>query len=72
MTNRIRLSNADNHRNPDEVEPKEFAPFFPHITMVVRDFFLKPMDKDNNNSITPDQYLENALVKLPGQSDAIN
>jgi len=68
MTDRIRLSNEDKHSKPDEVEPKEFAQFFPDITLLVRDFFLKPMDKDNN-SITPDQYLENALVDLPGQSE---
>ena len=40
MTNRIRLSNADKHSNPDEVEPEEFAQFFPDITLLVRDFFL--------------------------------
>ena len=67
MTNSIRLSHADKHSNPDEVEPEEFTQFFPDITLLVRDFFLNPMDK-NNNSITPDQYLENALVDLPGRS----
>ena len=70
MTNRIRLSNADKHSNPDEVEPEEFAQFFPDITLLVRDFCLQLVDKDNK-SITPDQYLENALVDLPGRSTAI-
>ena len=53
MTNRIRLSNADKHSNPDEVEPEEFAQFFPDITLLVRDFSLKLVDKENK-SITPD------------------
>ena len=70
MTNRIRLSNEDKHSKPDEVEPKEFAQFFPDFTLLVRDCDLKLVDK-NNKSMTPDQYLENALVDLPGQSDAI-
>jgi len=53
MTNRIRLSNRDYHRNPDEVEPEEFAQFFPDFTLLVRDLFFKLVDK-NNKSMTPD------------------
>jgi len=53
MTNRIRLSNEDKHRNPHDVEPEEFAKFFPHITLLIRDFCLDLVDKDNK-SITPD------------------
>lgn len=56
MTDRIRLSDSDKHSNPDEVDPDEYKPFFPLLTILVRDVDLQLKD-DQGKDITPDEYL---------------
>ena len=43
---------------------------FPSLLWVVRDFSLKLIDQ-NNNDMTPKQYLEKALLPIKGNSDSI-
>lgn len=44
MSERIRLSNAANHADPNKVEPDEYKKFFPALTVLVRDFSLNLKD----------------------------
>jgi len=37
LTNRFRLSNAQKH-DPDNVEPSEYAKYFPVLSILIRDF----------------------------------
>ena len=55
------------HKEDNE---EELAEYFPTLLWLLRDFSLKLEDK-NGNVITEKQYLENALEKLNGSSDAI-
>lgn len=49
MSHRIQLSNGV---KPGSVDPKEYQAFFPALTVLVRDFYLEPRDK-NGQIITP-------------------
>ena len=43
--------------------PSDFASYFPNFLWLLRDFALELIDEDNN-VITPTQYLENALREM--------
>jgi hypothetical protein len=70
MSERIRLSTASAHSNPDNVSPEEYKQFYPALTVLVRDFSLNMKD-DAGKTISPDEYLQNAIAQKPGKSAAI-
>ena len=54
----------------DAEDDSYFDVFFPSFIMVIRDINVKLVD-DTNKPISPDQYLETALVLKRGSSDSI-
>jgi hypothetical protein len=53
-----------------ETDPEELRSYFPSFMWVLRDFALKLVDAQGK-SVTPKQYLENALVPQKGTSDSV-
>ena len=49
---------------------EEYSHFSPHLTFLLRDFSLEIKD-ENNNLITPDEYLENSIAHHEGSSKNI-
>ena len=70
MSDMIRLSTADTHNNPDDVEPEEYKQFYPALTVLVRDFSLNLSDS-GGKTISPDEYLQNAIAPKPGKSTTV-
>ena len=54
----------------DEVDPEEYAKYFPSFMWVVRDFTLQLVDNEGE-SISPKDYLERALSNQKGFSDSV-
>ena len=67
MSQKIRLSESDAHADPCDVEPEEYKQFYPALTVLVRDFSLEMKDSDKN-TISPNEYLQNAIAEKPGKS----
>jgi hypothetical protein len=53
-----------------ETDPEELRSYFPSFMWVLRDFALRLVDAQNN-TVTPKQYLESALLPQKGTSDNI-
>jgi hypothetical protein len=70
MSERIRLSNSAAHSDPESVKLEEYKPFFPALTVLVRDFSLLLKDS-SGNTITATDYLLNAVAHKPGHSMSI-
>ena len=65
MTELTELIRTKSSPSSDEVEDSaQFVSFFPDFIWTVRDFTLE-LELDGN-SITEDEYLENALKLIPG------
>ena len=65
MTELTELIRTKSSPSSDEVEDSaQFVSFFPDFIWIVRDFTLE-LELDGN-SITEDEYLENALKLSPG------
>lgn len=56
--------------NPDEVGSEEYSEYFPSFMWVVRDFTLQLIN-DEDEHISPNQYLEKALEEQKGFTDKI-
>ena len=56
--------------NPDEVDSEEYSEYFPSFMWVVRDFTLQLVNDEDEN-ISPNQYLEKALEEQKGFTDKI-
>ena len=54
----------------DEIDPEEYAQYFPSFMWVVRDFTLQLLDSEQE-PITPKEYLEKALGNQKGFSEAV-
>lgn len=54
----------------DDIDPEEYAEYFPNFMWVVRDFSLQLVDKDGE-SMTSKEYLEKALDSQKGFSEAV-
>lgn len=54
----------------DDVDPEEYAKYFPSFMWVVRDFTLQLVDQEGEQ-ISPKEYLEKALSNQKGFSDAV-
>lgn len=54
----------------DEVDPEEYAKYFPSFMWVVRDFTLQLVDAEGEQ-ISPKDYLEKALSNQKGFSDSV-
>ena len=54
----------------DDVDPEEYAKYFPSFMWVVRDFTLQLVDQEGEQ-ISPKEYLEKALQAQKGFSDSI-
>jgi hypothetical protein len=67
ITKHIHLSK--NH-NDEEIDYDDYASVFPTFVWIVRDFTLALVDK-NNDPITSNDYLENALKEIYGYSDDV-
>ncbi|XP_036057039.1 guanylate-binding protein 6-like [Onychomys torridus] len=70
VTELTELIRAKSSPNPDGIKnSSEFVSFFPDFIWTVRDFMLEL--KLNGEDITEDQYLENALKLIPGNSPRV-
>ncbi|XP_013369867.1 PREDICTED: guanylate-binding protein 4 [Chinchilla lanigera] len=67
LTELIRSKSTSNSEEMDDSD--EFVSFFPDFVWAVRDFILEL--KLDENPITEDEYLENALKLIPGRSRKI-
>ena len=54
----------------DDVDPEEYAKYFPSFMWVVRDFTLQLVDQEGEQ-ISPKEYLEKALSNQKGFSDSV-
>jgi hypothetical protein len=54
----------------DDVDPEEYAKYFPSFMWVVRDFTLQLVDQEGE-MISPKDYLEKALSNQKGFSDSV-
>lgn len=54
----------------DDVDPEEYAKYFPAFMWVVRDFTLQLVDSEGE-PILPKDYLEKALQTQKGFSDSV-
>ncbi|XP_036056247.1 guanylate-binding protein 6-like [Onychomys torridus] len=70
VTELTELIRAKSSPNPDGIKnSSEFVSFFPDFIWTVRDFMLEL--KLNGEDITEDQYLENTLKLIPGNSPRV-
>ncbi|KAM4807323.1 guanylate-binding protein 6-like [Urocitellus parryii] len=70
VTELTELIRSKSSLDPDEIEDcTEFVSFFPDFVWTVRDFTLQL--KFNGEDITEDQYLENALKLIKGNSSRV-
>ena len=67
LTKHIQIKQSGIH---EDVDPEEFAKYFPSFMWVVRDFTLQLVDQEGE-MISPKEYLEKALASQKGFSDAI-
>jgi ABC-type phosphate transport system auxiliary subunit len=66
ITKNIHLKSKGN----EEVDAEEYSQYFPSFLWVVRDFSLQLVDEDNEK-ISPKEYLENALQQQKGFSEGV-
>ena len=67
----LNLSKTIKIKSVNKVDSEEeLAEYFPSLLWLLRDFSLK-LEDINGNTITEKQYLENALMKLKGNSEII-
>jgi hypothetical protein len=67
LTKHIQIKSTGIH---EDVDPEEFAKYFPSFMWVVRDFTLQLVDQEGEQ-ISPKEYLEKALAAQKGFSDSI-
>jgi hypothetical protein len=65
LTKHIHIKSSSHH---DDVDSDEYANYFPSFMWVVRDFTLQLLSEDDEE-MTPNQYLEKALEEQKGFSD---
>lgn len=68
LTKHIQIKSAG--LSQDDVDPEEYAKYFPSFMWVVRDFTLQLVDQEGEQ-ISPKEYLEKALSNQKGFSDAV-
>jgi len=66
ITKNIQIKSGNN----EEMDNEEYSSYFPSFLWVVRDFALQLTD-ENGDTVTPKQYLENALSQQKGFSEAV-
>ncbi|KAJ3092083.1 hypothetical protein HK102_010801, partial [Quaeritorhiza haematococci] len=67
LTRKIKMSGREGDETPPD--PYELTMFFPRFLWLLRDFALEL--RIDGEEITPEQYLENALKPLAGNSEDI-
>ena len=60
LSKHIKVKSTTDSGEPEEDDPESLRKYMPKFMWVVRDFSLQLMD-DQNEEITPRQYLERAL-----------
>ncbi|KRX06654.1 P-loop containing nucleoside triphosphate hydrolase [Pseudocohnilembus persalinus] len=66
----INLVKSVTYRNGSAIDSEDVSEIFPKLLWVIRDFTLQMQD-ENGNSISENQYLENALDLKKGVSDKV-
>lgn len=67
LTKHIHLKS---HANNDDIDPEEYAPYFPTFMWVIRDFALQLVDQEGE-TISSKDYLEKALAGQKGFSESV-